>query len=97
MTDTKETLKNRRGFIKAASAVDRCHRDRIPVYFARCKTSRFGSACRPSCPDAWRSSASLRATPVLTEVEKFNAAGGLGGRKIEIITRDSKGKPDEAA
>ena len=29
--------------------------------------------------------------------DKFNAAGGLGGRKIEIITRDSKGKPDEAA
>ena len=34
---------------------------------------------------------------VMMEVEKFNAAGGLGGRKIEIITRDSKGKPDEAA
>ncbi len=34
---------------------------------------------------------------ILMEVEKFNAAGGLGGRKIEIITRDSKGKPDEAA
>ena len=31
------------------------------------------------------------------EVDKFNAAGGLGGRKIEIVTRDSKGKPDEAA
>jgi len=26
---------------------------------------------------------------VLTEVEKFNAAGGLGGRKIEIITYDN--------
>ncbi len=31
------------------------------------------------------------------EAEKFNAAGGLGGRKIEIVARDSKGKPDEAA
>lgn len=31
------------------------------------------------------------------EADKFNAAGGLGGRKIELITRDSKGKPDEAA
>ncbi len=34
---------------------------------------------------------------ILIEVDKFNAAGGLGGRKIEIIARDSKGKPDEAA
>lgn len=34
---------------------------------------------------------------ILMEVEKFNAAGGLGGRKLEIIARDSKGKPDEAA
>jgi branched-chain amino acid transport system substrate-binding protein len=31
------------------------------------------------------------------EVKKFNDAGGLGGRLIEIISRDSKGKPDEAA
>lgn len=31
------------------------------------------------------------------EVDKFNAAGGLGGRKVELVTRDSKGKPDEAA
>ena len=34
---------------------------------------------------------------IMMEVEKFNAAGGLGGRKIEVLTRDSKGKPDEAA
>ncbi|MGD9803202.1 MAG: ABC transporter substrate-binding protein [Hyphomicrobiaceae bacterium] len=32
----------------------------------------------------------------LMQIEKFNAAGGLGGRKIELILRDSKGKPDEA-
>ena len=31
------------------------------------------------------------------EVDKFNAAGGLGGRPIELIVRDSKGKPEEAA
>ncbi len=31
------------------------------------------------------------------EIEKFNAAGGLGGRKIELIVRDSKGQPQEAA
>ena len=31
------------------------------------------------------------------EIEKFNAAGGLGGRQIELIVRDSKGKPEESA
>lgn len=34
---------------------------------------------------------------LLMEAEKFNAAGGLNGRKIEIVARDSKGKPEEAA
>ena len=33
----------------------------------------------------------------IMEVEKFNAIGGLGGRKIELIIRDSKGQPQEAA
>ncbi len=31
------------------------------------------------------------------EVEKFNAAGGLNGRRIELVIRDSKGQPQEAA
>jgi branched-chain amino acid transport system substrate-binding protein len=31
------------------------------------------------------------------EVDKFNAAGGFGGRKIELVIRDSKGAPQEAA
>lgn len=31
------------------------------------------------------------------EFEKFNAAGGLGGRPIELVVRDSKGKPEESA
>ena len=34
---------------------------------------------------------------VMMEVDKFNAAGGLGGRKIEMVIRDSKGQPQEAA
>ena len=34
---------------------------------------------------------------VMLEVDKFNAAGGLGGRKIEMVVRDSKGAPQEAA
>jgi branched-chain amino acid transport system substrate-binding protein len=34
---------------------------------------------------------------VMMEIEKFNAAGGFGGRKIEVIVRDSKGAPQESA
>jgi branched-chain amino acid transport system substrate-binding protein len=34
---------------------------------------------------------------LLLEFEAFNAAGGLGGRKIELLDRDSKGRPEDAA
>lgn len=34
---------------------------------------------------------------VMLEVDKFNAAGGFGGRMIEMVIRDSKGQPQEAA
>lgn len=34
---------------------------------------------------------------VMLEVEKFNAAGGLAGRPIEMVIRDSRGQPQEAA
>src|SRR6201991_3965054 len=34
---------------------------------------------------------------VLMEVEKVNASGGLAGRQIEMVIRDSKGQPQEAA
>lgn len=30
-------------------------------------------------------------------VDAFNAAGGVDGRMVELVIRDSKGKPDEAA
>lgn len=33
----------------------------------------------------------------MQEAEKFNAAGGLNGRRIEIVVRDSKGQPQDAA
>src|SRR3979409_215971 len=33
----------------------------------------------------------------LMEVEKVNASGGLAGRQIEMVIRDSKGQPQEAA
>jgi branched-chain amino acid transport system substrate-binding protein len=34
---------------------------------------------------------------VQMEVERINAAGGLAGRPIEVVYRDSKGQPQEAA
>lgn len=34
---------------------------------------------------------------LMMEVEKVNAAGGLAGRQIEMVIRDSKGQPQEAA
>jgi branched-chain amino acid transport system substrate-binding protein len=34
---------------------------------------------------------------IVMEVEKINAAGGLAGRQIEMVIRDSKGQPQEAA
>ena len=34
---------------------------------------------------------------VMMEVDKINAAGGLAGRQIEMVMRDSKGQPQEAA
>src|SRR5260221_11141707 len=33
----------------------------------------------------------------MLEVDKVNAAGGLAGRQIEMVIRDSKGAPQEAA
>ena len=33
---------------------------------------------------------------VMMEVEKINAAGGLAGRQIEMVIRNSKGQPQEA-
>src|SRR5438045_8219871 len=34
---------------------------------------------------------------VIIEIDKVNAAGGLAGRQIEMVIRDSKGQPQEAA
>ena len=91
----KKTLENRRGFIKAASAVTAATGIGFPfISRAEDKPIRIGMPTILSGRVAQLGISSRNA--VMTEVEKFNASGGLGGRKIEIITRDSKGKPDEA-
>lgn len=87
---------NRRGFIKAAGAVTATAGLGFP-YISRAegKPIRIGVPTILSGRVAQLGISSRNA--ITMEIEKFNAAGGLGGRKIEIITRDSKGKPDEAA
>jgi branched-chain amino acid transport system substrate-binding protein len=50
--------------------------------------------------DAYTGAATAFTKPALNgwtmAVDEFNANGGLNGRKIEILTRDSKFKPDES-
>ena len=96
MSDTKKALTSRRKFIKAAGVVSAAAGIGFPfVSRAQNKPIRIGMPTILSGRVAQLGISSHNA--VMMEVEKFNAAGGLGGRMIEIITRDSKGKPDEAA
>jgi branched-chain amino acid transport system substrate-binding protein len=63
--------------------------------FAQNKPIRAGLVTVQSGRIAMLGSSSIGGT--ILEVERFNAAGGLGGRPIELVIRDSKGKPEEAA
>jgi branched-chain amino acid transport system substrate-binding protein len=86
----------RRSFIKAAGALTAATGLGFPfISRADDKPIRVGVPTILSGRVAQLGISSRNA--IQMEVDKFNAAGGLGGRKIEIITRDSKGKPDEAA
>ncbi len=96
MFDTKGTIRQRRNFIKAAGALTGAAGLGVPfISRAQNKPIRIGVPTILSGRVAQLGISSRNA--ISMEAEKFNAAGGLGGRKIEIITRDSKGKPDEAA
>jgi branched-chain amino acid transport system substrate-binding protein len=96
MSDTTAGLGKRRGFIKAAGALTASAGLGFPfVSRAQNKPIRVGVPTILSGRVAQLGISSRNALAM--EMEKFNAAGGLRGRKIELITRDSKGKPDEAA
>jgi branched-chain amino acid transport system substrate-binding protein len=96
MSDTTSPLRKRRGFIRAGGALTAAAGIGAPfVSRAQNKPIRIGVPTILSGRVAQLGISSRNA--IAMEVEKFNAAGGLGGRKIEVITRDSKGKPDEAA
>jgi branched-chain amino acid transport system substrate-binding protein len=96
MSNPKAPGTNRRDFIKAAGAVTATTALGFP-YISRAedKPIRIGVPTILSGRVAQLGISSKNALQM--EADKFNAAGGLNGRKIEIITRDSKGKPDEAA
>ena len=96
MSHKKASLRQRRGFIKAAGALTAATSLGFPfISRAEDKPIRVGVPTILSGRVAQLGISSTNAIQV--EVDKFNAAGGLNGRKIEIIKRDSKGKPDEAA
>jgi branched-chain amino acid transport system substrate-binding protein len=96
MSQHRTRLGNRRGFIKAAGALTAVAGLGFPyISRAQNKPIRIGVPTILSGRVAQLGISSRNA--IQMEVDKFNAAGGMGGRPIEIITRDSKGKPDEAA
>ncbi len=86
----------RRRFLKNATALGGAAVLGFPMISrAQAKTIRVGMPTILSGRVAQLGTSSRNA--VMLEIDKFNAAGGLGGRKIEMVVRDSKGQPQEAA
>ena len=90
------TQDQRRKLLKfGASAVTTAALSAPFISRAQNKTIRIGMPTILSGRVAMLGQSSSNAATL--EVEKFNAAGGLNGRKIELVIRDSKGQPQEAA
>lgn len=86
----------RRRFLKATAAMGGAAALGFPMISrAQAKTIRIGMPTILSGRVAQLGTSTRNA--VMLEVDKFNAAGGIGGRKIEMVVRDSKGQPQEAA
>ncbi|HEX4986759.1 MAG TPA: ABC transporter substrate-binding protein [Burkholderiales bacterium] len=95
-SDKKATLRNRRRLMKAAGALTAAAGVGFPfISRAEDKPIKIGVPTILSGRVAQLGISSRNALQM--EADKFNAAGGLHGRKIELVLRDSKGKPDEAA
>ena len=88
--------RTRRDVIKAAGAVAATAVTGFP-YIARAQNNpiKVGMVTISSGRVAMLGSTASHGA--LMNIEAFNAAGGLGGRPIELILRDSKGKPEESA
>ena len=93
---SKMKLPSRRKFLASASGAAVVAVTGFPnISFAQNKPIKIGMPTILSGRVAQLGISSRNA--VMLDVDKFNAAGGLGGRPIEMVIRDSKGKPEEAA
>ena len=95
MTPTHKNRLNRRSLLKGAAASTVGILAAPMVVRAESKSIKVGMTTILSGRVAQLGTSSRNA--VMMEVEKINAAGGLAGRQIEMVIRDSKGQPQEAA
>ncbi len=85
----------RRGVLKAAAAGAAAITGFPHIAGAQAKVIRVGMPTILSGRVAILGTSSRAAAQLA--VKQFNDAGGAGGRTIELVDRDSKGRPDEAA
>src|SRR6476660_5893984 len=95
MTPTHKNRLNRRSLLKGAAASTVGILAAPMVARAESKSIKIGMTTILSGRVAQLGTSSRNA--VMIEVEKINAAGGLAGRQIEMVIRDSKGQPQEVA
>jgi branched-chain amino acid transport system substrate-binding protein len=96
MSKDSSARRNRREFMKTGAALTATAVAGFPfVSRAQNKPIKIGMPTIQSGRAAMVGSSSRNGC--MMEIEKFNAAGGLNGRMIELIARDTKGKPEEAA
>jgi branched-chain amino acid transport system substrate-binding protein len=95
MTSTHKNRLNRRALLKGAAAGTVGILAAPMVARADSKSIKVGMTTILSGRVAQLGTSSRNA--LMIEVEKINAAGGLAGRQIEMVIRDSKGQPQEAA
>lgn len=86
---------DRRTLLKGAAAGSAAALCSPYIATAQSKTIKIGMPTILSGRVAQLGTSSRNA--VTMEVEKVNAAGRLAGRQIEMVIRDSKGQPQEAA
>ena len=95
MTPTHKNRLNRRSLLKGVAASTVGILAAPMVARAESKSIKIGMTTILSGRVAQLGTSSRNA--VMMEVEKINAAGGLAGRQIEMVIRDFKGQPQEAA
>jgi branched-chain amino acid transport system substrate-binding protein len=98
MTKTSKRGKNRREFLKSAAATAAVVAVGSIAARARAQSKppiKIGQPTILSGRVARLGESSRNGAQMA--IDAFNAAGGLDGRMLQLVTRDSKGRPDEAA